>query len=194
MLKRSVVSAAVLALVLVAPQARAKDWSINFSGGMAAPVSDFKDAAKTGFVVGLGADFTAKPNVALGLDGTFVSNDASDTNPDNTAKAEILQGGGHVKYTFPMASESNLAPYLIGGLGAYNVKAKSDVFQEVSKTKFGARGGIGLMYKTSPKIGIGIESDYNWIDTSDSATNAKSTTYVGVRAGITVAMGTPASK
>lgn len=196
MLKKSVLWTGVLALLVVAPQAwaGAKEWTINLSGGMAAPMSDFKDAAKTGYVFGVGADYGLKESLALGIDGSFIANDASDTNPDNTAKAEILQGGAHLKYTFAMASESKIAPYVLGGLGAYNVKAKSDLIPEVSNTKFGARGGLGLMYKTSPKVGIGIESDYNWIDTSDEATGAKSTQYVGVRAAISIGMGTPAAK
>ena len=191
MLKKATLWASVLALLAVAPQAwaGAKEWSINLSGGMAAPMSDFKDAAKTGYVFGVGADYGLKENLGVGIDGSFVSNNASDANLDQTAKAEILQGGAHIKYSFPMASESKLSPYLIGGLGAYNVKAKSDLIPEVSNTKFGARGGIGLMYKTGPKVGIGIESDYNWIDT-----DVTSTQYIGVRAGVTIGMGTPAAK
>jgi opacity protein-like surface antigen len=161
-------------------------------------------------VVGVGADFGLKENLALGIDGSFVSNSATDDNQNAltgaagtsvTAKAEILNGGAHLKYMFPMASESKIAPYVIGGLGAYNVKNKVEssntAFNDLYKgsdTKFGARGGLGLMYKTSPKVGIGIESDYNWIDTSDSATGAKSTQYVGVRAGVSIGMGTPAAK
>src|SRR5262245_24853900 len=133
MLKKSALWAAALALLVVAPQAWAGvgEWSINLSGGMAAPMSDFKDFAKTGYVFGVGADYGLKENLALGIDGSFVSNSASDANLDQTAKAEILQGGGHLKYMFPMAAESKLSPYLIGGLGAYNVKGKSDLVAEV---------------------------------------------------------------
>src|SRR5262245_50106455 len=206
MLKKTAMWASVLALLVVVPQAWAGvgEWSINLSGGMAAPMSDFKDAVKTGYVFGVGAEYGLKPNLALGIDGSFLSNSATDASEADlslaagttvTAKADILQGGAHLKYMFPMAAESKMAPYLIGGAGVYNVKGKVEssntVFNdaaESSDTKFGARGGIGLMWKTGPKMGIGIESDYNWINT-----DVTSTQYIGVRAGITIGMGTPAA-
>jgi opacity protein-like surface antigen len=212
MLKKSVLWAAVLALLVVVPQAFAgsKEWTINLSGGMAAPMSDFKDNVKTGYVFGVGADYGLKENLALGIDGSFLSNSATDdqqtalsglAGTSVSAKAEILQGGAHLKYIFPMASESKISPYVIGGAGVYNVKNKIEssntVFNDAAKSsdsKFGARGGLGLMYKTSPKVGIGVESDYNWIDTSDNTTGAKSTQYVGVRAAVSIGMGTPAAK
>jgi opacity protein-like surface antigen len=212
MLKKSVLWAAVLALLVVVPQAFAgsKEWTINLSGGMAAPMSDFKDNVKTGYVFGVGADYGLKENLALGIDGSFLSNSATDdqqtalsglAGTSVSAKAETLQGGAHLKYIFPMASESKISPYVIGGAGVYNVKNKIEssntVFNDAAKSsdsKFGARGGLGLMYKTSPKVGIGVESDYNWIDTSDNTTGAKSTQYVGVRAAVSIGMGTPAAK
>ena len=44
MSKKTALWAGVMALVLVAPQARAaaKEWSINFNGGVAAPMGDFR--------------------------------------------------------------------------------------------------------------------------------------------------------
>src|SRR5262245_24705428 len=174
---------------------------------MAAPMSDYKDLAKTGYVFGVGADYGLKQNLALGIDGSFTKNDGSDLTNTGlssaagvaaTGKFEMLQGGAHLKYMFPMASESKIAPYLIGGAGVYNVKGKVEssnstfntTYEDAnSSTKFGARGGLGLMYKTSPKVGIGIESDYNWINT-----DVTSTQYIGVRAGVSIGMGTPAAK
>ena len=208
MSKKTALWAGVMALLLVAPQARAaaKEWSINFNGGIAAPVSDFKDTAKLGFMGGVGADYTVTENVALGVDGSFISNSGSDlTNSSLTAgagvaatgKFSMLQGGAHLKYMFPMASESSIAPYFIGGMGFYNGKAKVEssnsafntaVEDASSSTKFGARGGLGLMYKTSPKVSIGIESAYHWINT-----DITSTSFISVQAGVTVGMGTPAA-
>jgi opacity protein-like surface antigen len=202
MSKKTALWAGVLALVLVAPQARAaaKEWSINFNGGVAAPMSDYKDLAKLGFMGGVGADYTVTPNMALGVDGSFISNSGSDdlNAALSPAKAsfQMLQGGGHAKYLFPVASESSVAPYVIGGLGFYKVKDKielSGVSASESSTKFGGRGGLGLMYKTSPKVSIGIESAYHWVNTKDSSTGAPSTAFVSVQAGVTVGMGTPSA-
>ena len=204
MSKKTALWAGVLALVVVAPQAHAaaKEWSLNFNGGIAAPVSDFKDQAKLGYMGGVGVDYTVTPNVAIGVDGAYITNSGSDTFESSlsaaagvptTAKVTMLQGGAHLKYMFPMASESSIAPYVIGGLGAYNGKAKIEssnaLFNgEDSSTKFGARGGIGLNYKTSPKVSIGIESAYHWINT-----DVTSTSFISVQAGVTVGMGTPAA-
>jgi opacity protein-like surface antigen len=202
MSKRTALWAGVVALVLVAPQARAaaKEWSINFNGGVAAPMGDFKDAAKLGFMGGVGADYTVTPNMALGVDGSFISNGASDdlkaALAPATASFQMLQGGAHAKYLFPTASESSIAPYVIGGLGFYNVKDKvelSGVSASESSTKFGGRGGLGLMYKTSPKVSIGVESAYHWVNTKDTSTGAPSTAFVSVQAGVTVGMGTPSA-
>jgi opacity protein-like surface antigen len=202
MSKKTALWAGVMALVLVAPQARAaaKEWSINFNGGVAAPMGDFKDAAKLGFMGGVGADYTVTPNMALGVDGSFVSNGASDAynafiSPVK-ASFQFLQGGAHAKYLFPTSSESSVAPYVIGGLGLYNIKEKqelSGVSASAGDTKFGARGGLGLMYKTSPKVSIGLESAYHWVNTKDSSTGAPSTAFVSVQAGVTVGMGNPAA-
>src|SRR5262245_42663675 len=129
MSKKTALWAGVMALVLVAPQARAaaKEWSINFNGGVAAPMGDFKDAAKLGFLGGVGADYTVTPNVALGVDGSFISNSGSDLLNDGltaeatliegtpttvTGKFSMLNGGAHMKYMFPTASESNISPYV----------------------------------------------------------------------------------
>jgi len=208
MSKKTALWAGVMALLLVAPQARAaaKEWSLNFNGGIAAPVSDFKDAAKLGFMGGVGADYTVTQNVALGVDGSFVSNSGSDlTNAalstgagvSATGKFQLLQGGAHMKYMFPMASESSIAPYFIGGLGIYNVKGKvessntafNSAYESAASTsKVGARGGIGFNYKTSPKVSIGLESAYHWINT-----DVTSTSFISVQAGVTVGMGTPAA-
>ena len=202
MSKKTALWAGVMALVLVAPQARAaaKEWSVNFNAGVAAPTSDFKDAAKLGFMGGVGADYTVTPNVALGFDGSFISNGASDqlkaAISPATASFQMLQGGAHAKYLFPMANESSISPYVIGGLGFYNVKEKdeiSGVSASASSTKFGARGGLGLMYKTSPKVGIGVESAYHWVNTKDSSTGAPSTAFISVQAGVTVGLGNPAA-
>jgi opacity protein-like surface antigen len=207
MSKKAALCAGLLALLVVVPQARAaaKEWSINFNGGIAAPVSDFKDAAKLGFMGGVGASYTVTENWALGVDGSFTSNSGSDlTNASlslaagvpATAKFSIMQGGVHAKYMFPMASESAMAPYFIGGLGFYNTKGSVEssdtafnaAVEDASKaTKFGARGGIGLMYKTSPKVSIGVESAFHWINT-----DVTSTQFISVQAGVSVGLGTPA--
>ena len=204
-----------LALTLVATQAQAGagEWMVNLNGGVASPLGDFKDSAKLGFMGGVGFDYGVSQNLALGVDGSFISNSGSEdfetllttaAGTDVTASFSMLQGGAHLKYNFPMASESSIAPYVVGGAGIYNVKNKLEstnaLFNgDASESKFGARGGLGLMYKTSQKVGIGIEGTYHWINTKETdpisgAETYPSTTFFGVQAGVTIGLGTPSAQ
>jgi len=203
MFRKTTLWAGALALILAAPQAYAAagDWMIGLNGGLATPLSDFKDAAKLGFLGGVGFDYMATENIAVGVDGSFVYNKASDdyeaflTTAASTsvkAKFNMLQGGAHLKYMFPMASESSVAPYVVAGAGSYNFKEKRESSNNLyngdeSINKFGARGGLGLMYKTSDKVGIGIEGAFHWINTE-----VKSTQFMGIQAAVSIGMGTPA--
>lgn len=208
MFRKTTLLVGVMALMLVAPQAYAAagEFKVNLNGGIASPLSDYKDAAKLGFMGGVGFDYMATESFAIGVDGSFISNSGSDdyetlltslATAPVTAKFTLLQGGAHAKYMFPMAAESSISPYIVGGLGIYNVKEKNesadaafngDVYKE---SKFGARGGLGLMYKTSEKVGIGLEGTFHWINTKDDATGATATQFIGVQAGVTIGMGTP---
>lgn len=207
MFRKTWLLAGALALMLVVPQAHAAkgDFAINLNGGIATPIGDFKDAAKLGFLGGVGFDYMATEALAVGVDGAFISNSGSDdletalsalaTGPV-TAKFTMIQGGAHLKYMFPMASESSISPYVLGGLGVYNVKTKLESSDPLfngdeSSSKFGARGGLGLMYKTSDKVGIGVEGAFHWINTKDDATGATATQFIGVQAGVTINMSNP---
>lgn len=202
MFRKTTLLVGALALMLVAQaHAAAGEFKINLNGGVATPISDFKDAAKLGFMGGVGFDYMATENFAVGADGSFISNKASDdleafltlgAGVPVTAKFSMLQGGAHAKYMFPMASESSVSPYVIGGAGIYNIKSKLESTNtlftgDVSESKFGARGGLGLLYKTSEKVGIGVEGAFHWINT-----DVTSTQFVSIQAGVTIGMGTPA--
>lgn len=215
--RKTAVLVGALALILAAPQAHAAagEFTINLNGGIATPISDYKDAAKLGFMGGVGFDYMATENLGVGIDGSFISNKGSDElntllsggPPDGAgvpaeAKFTLLQGGAHLKYLFPMAAESSISPYVIGGLGIYNVKGKvessntafNDAY-EGSESKFGLRGGLGLMYKTSEKVGVGVEGAFHWINTKEDATATSpattATQFIGIQVGVSIGMGTP---
>lgn len=204
MFRKTTLLAGALALMLVAPQAHAAagDFAITLNGGIATPIGDFKDAAKLGFTGGAGLDYMATESFAVGVDGSFISNKSSDLLETSltagagvpaTAKFTMIQGGAHGKYMFPMASESSISPYVVVGLGIYNIKSKVESSNTAynalfkgSESKFGGRGGLGLSYKTSEKVGIGVEGAFHYINTDVSATQ-----YVSLQAGVTINMSTP---
>ncbi len=202
MFRKTTLLAGALALMLVAPQAHAAkgDWMIDFNGGAAMPMSNFKDVAKLGFMGGVGAGYMVTEAVCVGADGAYIKNDASDdlkaAIAPATAKFSMIQGGAHLKYMFPMSGESKISPYAVVGLGIYNVKEKAEfggVSADTSVSKIGGRGGLGVSYKASENVSVGVEGTLHWINTDwsydindDTAKNK--TTFVGVQAVVTVAM------
>jgi len=209
MFRKASLLVAVLAVMAVVPQAHAAkgEWNIGLNAGTGIPISDYKDAAKLGFMGGVGFDYMATENFAVGVDGSFTSNSGSDdleaglttlAGTPVTAKFTLLQGGAHARYLFPMASESSISPYILGGAGIYNVKAKLESSNasyngDDSSSKFGVRGGLGLMYKTSEKVGIGVEGAFHWINTKDDATGATATQFIGLQAAVSIGMGNPSA-
>jgi hypothetical protein len=71
--------------------------------------------------------------VSFRVDGAYQLGDA----------ANILSGTGNAVYTFNVSEETRFRPYLIGGLGIYNVNPDSDLLD--SETKFGINAGAGFI-------------------------------------------------
>jgi len=205
MFRKTTLVVGALALMFVAPQAHAAKggWVIDFNGGTAIPMGDFKDASKLGFMGGVGAGYGLSDAVDIGVDGAFTMNDGSDdlnaaltaiataiegTATTVTGKFSMINGGAHLKYKFAMGDESKVTPYAVVGAGIYSVKAKTESSNasytgDASESKFGGRGGLGFLYKAGENVGIGIEGTFHHI-----ATEGTSTQFVGVQAAVSVAM------
>jgi hypothetical protein len=67
-------------------------------------------------------------------------------------KDQIIDGTANVVYEFRTSPESMFRPYVFGGGGVYNIKAKPDVGPSPSDTKFGLNAGAGFNFgrATSP--------------------------------------------
>jgi len=91
---------------------------------------------------GGGTDFHAMGTVAFGggadlpvsfrVDGQYQLGDAAD----------VLSGTGNAVYAFSVSEETKFRPYLIGGLGIYNINPDAAGFD--SETKFGINAGAGF--------------------------------------------------
>jgi opacity protein-like surface antigen len=67
-------------------------------------------------------------------------------------KDQIINGTGNIVYSFPVSAESRVRPYIIGGGGVYNIKAKLDQSlggTSNSVTKFGINAGAGFDFALS---------------------------------------------
>ena len=80
MFRKTTLCVGLLALTLVVPQAYAAkgDMMLGFSGGVSAPMSDFKDIAKLGFLGGANFDYMVNDMIAVGVDGSYIQNKTKD--------------------------------------------------------------------------------------------------------------------
>jgi opacity protein-like surface antigen len=125
--------------------------SIGLGGGVTVPVSDAKDAFKNGFngqgFVRLNLHFLP---VSPRLDFTFSKFDLDDAKVGTTGTGQVLAGLANLQMY--LIHGGPIRPYIVAGVGAYNVKTEIDASgaaseQEISDTRFGVNGGAGLVIK-----------------------------------------------
>lgn len=177
LLPRLLPAAAVVAVAFAAAPAAAQLGAINpfsfgVSGGAVIPLGDFADGAKTGYGVNglIGLRLPALPVSFRGEVG-YSRNDLKNGLDGNT---RIISGVANIILGVTPGPTVVLRPYLIGGIGIYNVKgtvslsdpvlddrspaagvrmsrvpsaqlARQDTFRASdSQSKFGLNGGVGI--------------------------------------------------
>jgi opacity protein-like surface antigen len=138
------VAATSLSLLQSVPAA-ARPVQIGFGGGMSVPVSNAKDAFKTGFH-GQAMVKWKVPTMPFGLRGTlgYERLDLKELPTGVEGKSSILSGLGNVTLGI---SAGPVKPYILAGLGAFNTKTDVTGFPSASQTQFGIDGGAGLEFK-----------------------------------------------
>ncbi len=127
------VGVVTLAIAAISGAAPAEAQGVRF-GAAGGPTFILED--------GGGTDFHALGTVAFGggpalpvsfrVDGSYQLGDDFD----------VLSGTGNVVYSFSVADETRFRPYLIGGVGIYNLNP--DFEGADSETKFGINAGAGF--------------------------------------------------
>lgn len=212
MSRKALTLASILAVLLVAVQAHADEgnWMIGFSAGAAIPRGDYRRATEDGLIGGVEFDYLATEKLALGLDGFLTRNNMSDlveadltaeAGTPVTAKVTMIQGGAHVRYFFNRAVVS---PFVLLGLGAYG---SNNSFQSASpspfvyalgrggRMRFGTRAALGLMYKASNRLAIGVEGAYHAVWTKYGPyvpLPSDADEFISVRAGVSMVTGSRA--
>ena len=133
-----------LAVAMSAQAAQAQsNLSLGLGGGAVIPTGSMADFSKTGWNATLSARFKpAVSPVGFQLDG-FYNRLGFDGVDGNT---RILGASANALFSLPGVVAH---PYLIGGLGMYNMKATvGDV--SGSDTKFGFNGGLGVDVGVGP--------------------------------------------
>jgi len=137
----------VLASVASAtPTVPLKPFEIGIGGGASVPASDAKDALKSGWHAS-GIVRLNLPMMPFGFQGNFTYNHfkLDQQNVGFAGSGRILSGIADIRYGLPFPGP--VKPYLLAGIGTYNIKADPDQSgapAAASTTKFGINGGGGV--------------------------------------------------
>ena len=168
MRKLAMVLFALGSLVLMAVPAFAEkgDMAFGVNGGMAMPMGQLADEdyadMKMGPDFGINFDYFITKDMALGLDGSYAMMTA---NESDDVKAKTMAFGVHGKYFVPTGGR--FVPYLNLGVGYYNRKVEFEGdaadflgVDKLSDNKLGINAGVGVEYKVTPMVGIGVNGAY----------------------------------
>ena len=125
------VSTLVVAALLQAAPLAAQGVRFGVGGG---PTFVLEDGGGTDFHIMGTAAFAVGEDlpVTFRLDGQYQLGDLFD----------VLSGTANAVYAFSVSDETKFRPYLIGGLGIYNLNPDSDLAD--SQTKLGINAGAGF--------------------------------------------------
>lgn len=157
---------AVMALCAVAVRpATAQNIRWGVGAGLLMPMGDYKDFDKLGFTGGLGGTYTLPGGVGIRADVSYgTTKEKSGVTPHST---KIIGGMASVVYAFGAAGPK---PYIMGGLGLYNVKFDvSGTSASETKVSFGFGAGVSLPMGTGGSR-LFAETRYTSVSTSGSAT------------------------
>lgn len=184
-IRSAVLSAVLMASVGAAP-ALAQGAKFAVGGGLTLPLGDFGDAAGTGYHGLAAVSFQPSGSpVGIQVDGMYQRLGADD-DPilgDIDVNFQIIQGTANAVYRFQTSEDTKVHPYIIGGVGLYNLKQTGDdvIGDPGSETDFGINGGAGFDFNAGA-VALFVEGRFHNVFTEGESTNFIPIT-VGVRLG-----------
>jgi len=160
--------------VLMFGAGRLSAQRIMVGGGLLLPMGDYKNFDKSGFIGQAGVGFPAGP-IGIRIEGDYGQTSHKSPTSGNT---KII--GGMAAAVYHIKTPAGVTPYVLGGVGMYNVKITGSV--DTSQTKFAFGLGAGLEMKMTA-MSLYLEAKYMNIATSGSATTFIPIT-VGLRFGM----------
>lgn len=175
-MKRMVLAVlAVLAVVCMVGVGSLTAQGVRFGvgGGLLLPMGDYGTADKMGFTAGAGVIIpVGTAPVAVRVEGSY-----SQTSHDGIGgKSKIMGGMASLVYSFSGAG--TVTPYVLAGLGYYNVKVDVTGFGSFDESKVGFGGGGGLRFPMG-SASLFVEARYMNISTTGG-----STTFMPIIAGL----------
>ena len=160
-MKRILTMLAVAGLCVAAakPGAAQTGTTLGVGLGITNPMGDWGDNAvigdKMGFNFGVGAGLALGRTapVRLRVEGSYTQT-SHQTGIDGNTKLM----GAMVSLVYPFATPGKIKPYILGGLGFYNVKV-SQATSDTSKTSVGFGGGAGIRFPMT-SMSLFVEARY----------------------------------
>ena len=190
MIRRIAVAASAALLSLTLPSAARAQAHFGISAGASIPESRFGETVNTGFNVN-GMINVGVPLSPLGFRGEVGFNRFD---VDNGGNGSVRMLNGAANFILTPSSIMGGKPYLIAGIGMYNVKTNVGssginpfnggpitVGSETSDTRVGFNGGLGLTFGLGP-VGTMLEARYVSVNGKNGS---GSLTFVPVSFGIT---------
>jgi len=143
--------------------------------GLAMPMGDFADVAKTGFGINVGGKYMLNEKMAVGANlGYFMMGEEIDG-----VKISVMPIMGSFTYYF---GSEGFKPYAGVDLGFYSSKAKYDDnlgMDDDSETDFGFAPTVGFEYGFSDNLALDVNAKYNYINSDPDAQS-----FIGINVGI----------
>ncbi|MGE5177195.1 MAG: outer membrane beta-barrel protein [Hyphomicrobiales bacterium] len=145
------------------------DYSIRFSSGIAIPMGSFGSDWKSGVPIGLNLAYGTGKHTDLALDMSYrrlrpsvPSTELFGVKDDNIHIGE-WRVGGRLRREL-VSTNASVVPYAVLGAAIYPVRLVSQDslgVLEYSSSKLGLNGGLGVDYRISPEVALGLEGIYN---------------------------------
>jgi opacity protein-like surface antigen len=180
-MRRFAVPMVLGALAMTAVSSRAEAQNIFFGGGVSQPLGDFKDYAKTGWLMQGGLNFdVGSSGIFVEAEGFFGSNSHKDTG-NFKEKTNIISFMGALGKSFG-ANDAKVNPYILAGAGilGHQFRSDNDLAVEETENKFGYTGAVGLAFRLNEKAKFWVEARY---------LGASGTSVIPVMAGILISLG-----
>ncbi len=164
--------AAILLIAAATTVAEAQTQSASrfgISAGISSPMGDFGDFADLGFIVGGQFSTGLGERLMLRINVDFSSYGAS-----SPGSGDVTLIGGIANILLPITTQSELKPYVLGGVGMVNAKADGSD----SRTELAFNGGIGFNFNMANRVWF---TEVKFVSVQ---TDGSSTTYLPVVLGL----------
>lgn len=182
-MKRFAVSTLVGAVALAVLSTSASAQNVFLGGGPSIPMGDYKDYAKTGWLLqgGLGIDVG---NKGMFIEGeAFFGSNAHENTGNFKDKTNIIAFMAALGKSFG-AADAKVSPYVLAGAGIVGHQFRTDdddrADEEATENKFGYTGAVGVAFRLNEKAKFWVEGRF----LGSSGTNV-----IPFAAGISISLG-----